>query len=296
MYLSISGFGLSFFSMWFVPRRILQHESSTISSNDSSVVHQHQTDTVAPWICWARDGLEICRYPASLNSCPCRIAESNILTNVSAYHRRGGFGTLKTHTNDFKASDIRRDKEATISENYVDSPFLDLNNNVSNQKHYADTVVYESDDKLTPCFYTDCEDEQTSTSGVTSEGLENAAMLQLKVENVHASKEGLDYINSTFEGFKPGHSTAICLLNCTQVSDTSFKSENSGPETMNVTEMMRSQCGSRQKIIPDLAFSLSFVLLITGKSLYSASTRYVALLSYSNHMSYFIVSNLRDND
>ncbi|BFZ14796.1 hypothetical protein BsWGS_17835 [Bradybaena similaris] len=275
------GFGLSFFSMWFVPRRILPVETSTISSNYSSGVHQHQIDQVAPWICWARDGREICRYPASLNYCPCRIAESHILTNVSASHR---FGTLQTHTKDIKASDILRDQEASISENYIDSPQSDLSSKVNNQKHYADTVVYEFDDKLTPCFYTDCEDELISTSGANSERLENATMLQLKVQNVHASTgpaEDLDYRNSTFKGFKPDHSTAICLLNCTQMSDTSFRGENSGPETLNVTEMTRSHCGSCQKITPDLAFSLSFVLLITGKSLYSASTSLIDAVTYT---------------
>ncbi|CAG5122478.1 unnamed protein product [Candidula unifasciata] len=279
------GFGLSFFSMWFIPHRILPLEPSTNYSSGRSVAQQHQQDNIDTWTCWTETGQEICSYPASLNSCWCRIADSKNMMNMTVYHRRDAFGAFQTDEHDFNVSDIQRHQAVNSTEYTIDIPHLDLNDKVNQQKNTKE-IFYEFNDHSVPCFYIDCESEPVKTSPKSLERLEDAAVLQFKdqdIRTVSSPAGNLHHRNPSYETSRTGHSTVTCLLNCTrtQMTKNTFHRENPGHELLNVTEEKRSLSSSHHRIIPDLAFSLSFLLLITGKSLYSASTSLIDAVTYT---------------
>lgn len=241
--------------------------NSTNKTSDNTL--RQNTDEKVYWVCSADDGKEICRYPASMGDYSCQIARYRTLSSFPRFNLYSGVQTVSNQTYDTKGLLPVNEKLQEISDlEAVSQPR-------TSKVHIARSVPEEHNDIWQPCFYVGSEttiDYQILNKISTEHSEKQETYVPDSSKYKHRSPSNENLNPQPTQNKETDEETNIhCLSNCTSHILNSFYNEVSDRRMFNASgRYLQSQ---DETVIPDIVFLLTFLLLITGKSFYSAATR-----------------------
>uniref|UniRef100_A0A0B7A0X4 Major facilitator superfamily associated domain-containing protein n=1 Tax=Arion vulgaris TaxID=1028688 RepID=A0A0B7A0X4_9EUPU len=276
------GLGVSFFSMWFIPRRNLSYVSSSNSTiNSTKLISQlNQEQQLQSWICLTGDGQEICRHPPRLGFVTCKIIENKSVSKISGDEQQHWISTTNSYEYITRNSDTYKDEDGNATDNSYDIPRSDINDKSRYKKYIGLKVSNDDVSKTIPCFYVSLQMATVDVNNTEQQQILQK-MVTSQTEYQKTQKSHSFHLKPTeqlhdADAITPGRNVSpedevSCILNCVRsVADS---------QLANIS--IRSIRGPDLSVNPDMTFSLSFILLITGKSLYSASTSLIDAVAYT---------------